>query len=68
MMVCHRQFSVYGQTKFNLVGQIYCTIFIGESLTICNTVVILFLKNGWPTSNPYFELCSRVDQHTNQHC
>ena len=32
--------SVYDWTQSNLVGQIYCTLSMRESLTICNNVII----------------------------
>ena len=40
--------SVYDWTQSNLVGQIYCTLSMGESLT-----TLLFIINGWTTLNTY---------------
>ena len=58
MVTCHRPFSDPFKCMaecHNLVGQIYCLlyIFIGESVTICNDVLLI---NGRPTSNTHFEL------------
>ena len=39
--------SVYGWTQFSLVGQIYCTFSMRESLTICNNITI---SNKWPAN------------------
>ena len=33
-------FPASAQAKCNLVGQIYCTFSMGESLTLCNNVTI----------------------------
>ena len=43
-------FWYYGQTKSKLVGQIYCTFSVRESLTICNNNVKKLLTN-------FIELC-----------
>ena len=58
--------TVHDWTQSNLVGQIYCALSMGESLTICNNNVTI--SNKWPAhfkylldpSNTHALICTHI--------